>query len=190
MDTKYPSTRAEAKILGSTQFFTGLPCKYGHVARRNTASGVCQKCAVIKVRKWREDNPEKRKALAVAHYQKTSDQTKARARKWYAENKEAAQARNKKWSMSHKDKMAFYRMRYRAEGRGCDSDLTFDEMLEIKSTQRVCRYCGSDRSLTYDHIVPLAKGGANSKNNIQRLCLSCNSKKQDKDEDSYLASIG
>lgn len=34
--------------------------------------------------------------------------------------------------------------------------------------------------LTADHIVPLSKGGTNTWDNLQGLCLSCNSAKRDK----------
>lgn len=33
--------------------------------------------------------------------------------------------------------------------------------------------------LTVDHIVPIRKGGKNSRHNAQVMCSSCNSKKQD-----------
>ena len=38
-------TRKEAKAAGSTKYFTGKPCSYGHVSQRNTASGMCCQCA-------------------------------------------------------------------------------------------------------------------------------------------------
>jgi len=53
----------------------------------------------------------------------------------------------------------------------------------------VCRYCGKlcrfpfvhgdKRSATLDHVVPIAKGGDHSLDNLVTACLSCNSKKHD-----------
>ena len=183
-------TRKEAIERGESQFYTGKPCKYGHDAKRNTASGMCLACSVIRVRRWREANPEKHKALAKRGYEKTAEVTKARAKKWYCENKEKAQLLNKNRALENKDQMSFYKMKNRAKRLGCESSLTFDEMMEIKTTQTECRYCGETKNLTYDHIVPHSKMGGNNVKNIQRLCISCNSKKRDLDEVEYLAQLG
>jgi len=40
-----------------------------------------------------------------------------------------------------------------------------------------CVYCGSDVDLEYDHIIPIAKGGSSTVQNIQILCQKCNRKK-------------
>jgi 5-methylcytosine-specific restriction endonuclease McrA len=40
-----------------------------------------------------------------------------------------------------------------------------------------CVVCGTMEDLTFDHIVPLAKGGTNELSNLQVLCRACNSKK-------------
>jgi hypothetical protein len=42
-----------------------------------------------------------------------------------------------------------------------------------------CRRCGSTEDLEFDHIVPRAKGGSDSANNLELLCLSCNRRKSD-----------
>jgi 5-methylcytosine-specific restriction endonuclease McrA len=46
-----------------------------------------------------------------------------------------------------------------------------------------CSECGRHRlskaDLTVDHIVPIRKGGKNSRQNAQVMCGSCNSKKGD-----------
>jgi 5-methylcytosine-specific restriction endonuclease McrA len=43
-----------------------------------------------------------------------------------------------------------------------------------------CVKCGAKQKLHYDHILPVAKGGDNSAENIQILCQSCNLRKSDK----------
>ena len=43
-----PTTRLAAAQQGYTQYFTGKPCKNGHVSHRYTASGQCAKCACEK----------------------------------------------------------------------------------------------------------------------------------------------
>jgi len=41
----------EAGIKGAPHFFTGAPCKNGHVASRRTYNGTCVECARVHTRK-------------------------------------------------------------------------------------------------------------------------------------------
>lgn len=45
-------TRVEAKRRGMSRYFTGKPCKRGHVAERNVSSWGCVECATIQSRDW------------------------------------------------------------------------------------------------------------------------------------------
>ncbi len=45
---------------------------------------------------------------------------------------------------------------------------------------RRCRWCGTSDALVIDHIHPVRYGGTNDPENLQVLCVSCNSWKQAK----------
>ena len=64
----------------------------------------------------------------------------------------------------------------RANGGG----VSLKEWNEIKKKYgQLCAGCGQEKKLTQDHIIPLSKRGKHIKDNIQPLCISCNSRKKD-----------
>lgn len=40
-----------------------------------------------------------------------------------------------------------------------------------------CRHCGTRRRLSIDHIIPESQGGPTELDNLQTLCMPCNSRK-------------
>ena len=42
-----------------------------------------------------------------------------------------------------------------------------------------CQYCGSERDLTLDHVVPRSKGGPSNWKNLVTACKTCNAQKGD-----------
>jgi hypothetical protein len=52
-------SRDEAKALGLKRFFTGTPCKHGHIAERSVRSGRCLECDHARIAKWSAANPER-----------------------------------------------------------------------------------------------------------------------------------
>lgn len=81
MDTNLPKTRAEAKATGAAYYFTGEPCKHGHIAPRKT-KGACVECLKAE---W-EHGSEKR-AEYFRKYNQRED-VKERKHEWYQENRE------------------------------------------------------------------------------------------------------
>jgi len=67
----------------------------------------------------------------------------------------------------------------RARSAGVPNTLTAKEWQIIKVIYGYrCAYCGNKpKLLTKDHIVPMAKGGGHTANNIVPACKSCNSQK-------------
>lgn len=52
-------SRKEALARGLTRFYTGKPCRKGHVAERLTSCNACYECKKSKNRRWAAENPEK-----------------------------------------------------------------------------------------------------------------------------------
>jgi len=46
-----------------------------------------------------------------------------------------------------------------------------------------CQYCGSERELTVDHIMPQSRGGEDSWTNLTTACKRCNNAKNDRTPD-------
>jgi hypothetical protein len=54
-------TREQARQYGLTRFFTGKPCKHGHLSQRTTANGGCIQCNAITTKAlYQQEAPEKR----------------------------------------------------------------------------------------------------------------------------------
>ena len=44
----------------------------------------------------------------------------------------------------------------------------------------LCLRCGTSKDISLDHIIPVCHGGENTIENLQPLCIYCNSRKSDK----------
>ena len=77
--TNLPKTRAEAKASGAKYYFTGEPCKHGHIAPRKT-KGPCVECLKVE---WQQ--AAETRADYFREYNKRED-VKDRKHEWYAEN--------------------------------------------------------------------------------------------------------
>jgi hypothetical protein len=98
---------------------------------------------------------------------------------------------------SAEDVLALVRDRQRKEKRKLDRARTLlaaEETTERRSREPVpvemrravferdggrCVQCGSGFDLQYDHILPVALGGATTLDNLQILCADCNREKSD-----------
>jgi 5-methylcytosine-specific restriction endonuclease McrA len=78
----YPTTRKEAKATGATHYYTGEPCKHGHIALRKT-KGACVECLKIE---WQRGNESR--AGYFKEYNKRDD-IKDRKSDWYQANRDA-----------------------------------------------------------------------------------------------------
>jgi hypothetical protein len=59
----------QAKVGGLVYYFTGKPCKYGHIDKRTISRRMCMECIRIRSREWNRDHPDKRKFFSNRNYQ-------------------------------------------------------------------------------------------------------------------------
>jgi hypothetical protein len=84
--------REQAKQDGLKHYFTGLPCKHGHIDKRQTSDGTCMACSREKSSKWVLFNREKYLELKTASNDKRKTKNQAYARMWRQANPEKKNA--------------------------------------------------------------------------------------------------
>ena len=75
-----PKTRAEAKAIGASHYFTGEPCKHGHVAPRKT-KGACVECLKVE---WQSSNLRRKDYFLTYN---STETVKDRKNLWYLANR-------------------------------------------------------------------------------------------------------
>ena len=102
--------RDEARALGLKRFFTGKPCRHGHVAERGVSSYECMECQHGRMREWRAANLEKarERERGYARKYRAADPERAREnrRRWHAANPEKAREYQYMWRAANKDKIS------------------------------------------------------------------------------------
>jgi len=190
-----PTTRAEAKATGAKHYFTGKPCKHGHIALRET-KGACVECRKLeheasyanRKEYFAEYNKsEKGAANKRAYYDKNKDVVIARAQ---ARPAEAKQAYRKKYDEQNpeyrKARTNARRRRYKA---ATPHWLTPEQKAEIRGfyleAQKLIKETG--QRFEVDHIEPIQGEdvcGLNVPWNLQILLKEVNLKKSNKRVDT------
>lgn len=165
-----PASRAEAKAAGSPRFFTGVPCKRGHIAERYTSIKSCVECARLLSAEFYKAHKDEVNARARIWARKNKAKECARRRKRFAEKPQAMKdardrhyakhsarllARCAKWRAEHPEKIRAYAAERRATKRlatpaWADFDLidkVYEKALQLERETGIAHHV--------DHIVPL-----------------------------------
>ena len=81
-------SRKEAKEQGLKRYFTGKPCKRGHISERRVGDSTCCACSTDIVRKNYEQNKEEVLEQRREYYEQNKDRINKVRRKKYKQNKE------------------------------------------------------------------------------------------------------
>lgn len=123
--------------------------------------------------KWLAENPERRKEVVQAHYQRNKASENARAVAWRKANPDRIKEHRRGWHQRHREANIARMAARRAKAR--------EYVVSDRDLRRImaqpCAHCGSGERLHLDHIVPLARGGQHAVGNLQMLCQRCNQSK-------------
>lgn len=90
-------SRAEATSAGLTHYFTGVPCKHGHLSPRYTRDGKCSACVQARVIAHSVANPEKKKLSNRLNYEKNHLKRLVAAKEWRDANPELMAKYKREW---------------------------------------------------------------------------------------------
>lgn len=161
-------------------------------------NSLCRECENAKTREWRTNNKDRVRELNQQYYEANREERKAYHRQYRRDHPEYFQEKMdefreqnpsyhrdymREWLRDNPDKRREKDFNRRARKKGNGGSFTVQEWEKLKQFYNyTCLRCGRsepDTKLTVDHIVPLSKGGRNSIDNIQPLCLPCNCSKHD-----------
>jgi hypothetical protein len=151
----------QAFDAGLTRYFTGKPCGHGHVAERMISNGSCVQCLNERraasreqnyqnVKKWREANPDARKAQDARYRLRHPETAKRASDKYRAANRELINARSAEQKRrmralnpeAERERLRRFAERQRAK-RVADAG---------RAKPVACEICGaSDRPIVWDH---------------------------------------
>ncbi len=178
--------------LGFAEFSIGahvkrMICQHGITPKRNCK--ICNTERALRAyysdkenkraskKKWEENNPEYR----ITWQRNNKKKIAGYSSKWQTSNPEKVNEIIREWRRRNPEKCAEYQNNRRSRKLGNGGKFTSSEWIAVKNKfSNTCLCCDlkePDIKLTPDHVIPLAKGGSNSIDNIQPLCKRCNSKK-------------
>lgn len=151
---------------------------------------------------FREQNPEYMKDYLRTYYLENKAQLLADNKKRYWLNPERKRAAKRIYNEANREKVRagvrdWFRRhphvstlaggRYRARLAKVEDTVTAEQLAEIlEFFEHRCGYCLVDlrelpKSLrTWDHMLPIVRGGSNTPENMIPCCKSCNSRKKDR----------
>jgi hypothetical protein len=199
MDTaNLPKTRKEAQETGNKYYFTGQPCKHGHIAPRKT-KGACVECLKVE---WQQ--AADKRAGYFKQYNQRED-VKDNKHEWYQKNRErviaTAQTRpaeqlreyRNAWKENNKVQIrADTKARRRKHRQATPRWLTRVQKSQIRQIYQIAITMSQTTGEQYvvDHIVPLRSDevcGLHVPWNLRVITQEENLKKSNKLLDAPLA---
>ena len=194
------AAREEAKTANLKHYFSGEPCKHGHVCKRYLSTNGCLECVKVWVARradkkkignaeYRAANRAKLAAAARARYKLKTIEIKAKQARYFEKHKDIINARRR--ANREVENLAIRNRNAKKHGNGGKHSVA-DILAILEMQGHKCAYCRRklDKTRHVDHVTPIKLGGSNSRENLQLLCPKCNLSKSAKDPIIFAQSIG
>ena len=124
-------------------------------------------------------NNRARRAKTQAAWRRTNRTRKATADAiWRRAHPERARKHAREWARRNPEWVRAKYERRRAAKQNVLVTLTLQEWeVILLSRCGSCVYCGSPEGTTQDHVIPISRGGAHTRDNVVPCCRPCNSRK-------------
>lgn len=137
-------------------------------------------------KRYREKNAEKRRETKERWRKANMDKYREYTARWTERNPEKAKEMHKKYADNNPEKIAAKRRRRRALLADTKSEFyTMGEIIERDKS--ICHLCNNivdnnypprhKMSASIDHVIPISKGGTDTRDNIKLAHYGCNSRK-------------
>lgn len=101
-------------------------------------------------------------------------------REWKAANRERLAACKKAYMEANPLRYEAWRADHRAKKLGANGTVSAEQRATVLAAyQGKCAYCAATEAITFDHAIPLRRGGEHSMENLQPCCQHCNASKAD-----------
>lgn len=184
-----PKERAMAKLQGEPQYFTGRPCKHGHLDFRCTSSGSCMTCSRSMQAKSRAKRLEKEPDYWKNRYAMNPQKFRDNSQKWRKNNPDKFRESQRRCAINGRARRTATQIARQAmKIQATPSWLTKEHRKHIElfyeMSKRTTEQCGYKCNV--DHIVPL-KGknvcGLHVPWNLRVVSAAYNSKKRNNMDD-------
>jgi 5-methylcytosine-specific restriction endonuclease McrA len=177
-------TRKEALASGLKFYFTGKPCKHGHICER-WYDGACVICKKKLNNEYYSRHSDRVIKHVMQRYRENPEAKIEQITRWAKKNRERVRKNHRDWSHKNPIKVAANSRNQRARRAKAPGSHTATQIIELLEWQQwKCAVCGvsirNKENRHIDHILPIVLGGSNYIWNLRGLCNACNHSKFEK----------
>ncbi len=167
-------SRVEARRIGLSKYFTGVPCHRGHIAYRYVKGAECIECQKEKSKKWYSDTDRARKKTA-GWRAKNPERNLTNQRRYVERNRERVRQCETVWAEKNRSKKRGYCKKWYGKNRKGEQERA--RIKRAKNIEKYRKYSvqwnadnpGKVAAIARNRRARAAKGGKHSYDDVMAL---------------------